>query len=439
MACFYAFTYSIGRAQSIDLQGWHRFNDPTLDSLISQGVRENADVKIAISRIEEARRRVRIAESFLQPSVRSGISATTQSLAPNRPFQLATVSDAQRQRFQLNTFQVLPVDASYELDLFKRIRNTIAVNSYQAQAIEADFRAVRLIVASEIARLYWQIRSNDAEQIIFRRNINSRDTTVSIIESRYKAGLVNRLDVLRAQTDLANLRTQIQALERVRAELVNGLAQLLALEPATFLLEKSDLPTAWPVVPFTAISADLLRRRPDLQSAERQNQAAGANVSVARAARMPRLALNGSLGTISGQIGPLLLPGSFTYLLGANALIPLFEGGRNRQNVALANQQLTTSQATYQQRFQVAQREAEVALDNLVNLRLQLDAQAQALTLARETERYNRELYVRGLTTYLEVLDAQRTILASEQTFVQLRGQEALQTVALLRALGGDF
>lgn len=442
---FYAFAVicmiiiSVGSfAQPPDLSGWQRFGDSTLDSLITVGLRGNADLTIAVNRLQEARLRTQIAETFLKPSVQLAPSLTTQSLAPNRPFQLATVSDAQRQRFQYNVFSV-PFNASYELDLFSRIRQTIRINELQTQATEADYRSVRLLVAAEIARIYALARANDAEQTVFRRNILARDSTVRIIRERARVGLISQIDVQRAETDIASLRVQVRTLERSRTELVNGLAQLLGLEPGSFALASGQLQTVLPQVPFTTVPPDLVRRRPELQAADRLTQAADANVNVARALRKPRVALAGSAGFLSGQIGPIFFPNSVTYLLGVNASVPIFEGGRNQKNVSLADQQVQTAQATYQQRFQVAQREAEVALDNYTLLRQQVGEQAQVLELARRTQYYNRELYVRGLTTYLEVLDAQRTVLATEQTLVQLQGQVVVQAVALLRALGGDL
>lgn len=425
-------------AQTPDLSGWQRFGDPTLDSLIGIGLRENADLKVAVNRLEEARLRTQIAQSYLKPSVQFAPSATSQSLAPNRPFQLATVSDAQRQRFQYNVFSV-PVNASYELDLFSRIRQTIRVTDLQAQASEADVQSVRLLVAAEIARIYALVRANDGEQSVFRRNILARDSTVRIIRERVRVGLVSQIDLQRAETDMASLRVQIRTLERSRTELVNGLAQLLGAEPAIFTLPVGGLPTALPQVSFATVPPELVRRRPDLLSAERLQQSAEANVNVAMAARKPRVALAGSVGFLSSQIGPLFSPGGATYLVGASASLPIYEGGRNLKNVALADQQVQTANATYQQRLQVAQREAEVALDNYTQLRQQVSEQEAVVTLARRTQFYNRELYVRGLTTYLEVLDAQRTVLATEQTLVQLQGQVMVQAIALLRALGGDL
>ena len=157
------------------------------------------------------------------------------------------------------------------------------------------------------------------------------------------------------------------------------------------------------------------------------------------AATRPRINLALAGGVLSGRYGSWFAPGSATYLTGINASIPLYEGHRNRELVALSRQQIQTGQQIYQQQLQLAQREAETALDNLALLREQIALQNQTIVLARRTEQYNRELYVRGLATYLEVLDAQRTILANEQQLVQLRSQEAQYAVLLLRAVGGDW
>lgn len=418
--------------------GFARFNDPVLESLIQGGLNNSPNLKAALSRLEEARIRVRIAQSFLQPSVRSSALINTQSLSEHRPVAIPLATD-RLPRFQLNTFQLLPIDASYELDLFKRIRTGVTVAHLQAQATDADYRAFRLTLAADIARTYYLIRGNDAEQAVFRRNIITRDSTVAIARERYRVGLSDILDAQRAETDVAQLRVQLVSLQRARTELVNGLAQLVAQEPATFAIDGGNLPASLPPFPSTSFTPDQLSRRPDLQQFERQIQLAEAQVVVQQAATRPRVTVVGSGGLLSGQLKYWPAPSSATYLLGVNASVPLYEGRRNRELVSLSRQQTQTSQQTYQQALQIAQREAETALDNLTMLRQQLTAQEQVLTLARTTERYNRERYVRGLTTYLEVLDAQRTILAAEQQLVQLRAQEVQFVVALLRAIGGDF
>ena len=418
--------------------GYARFSDSVLEGLIQSGLTNSPNLRTALSRLEEARIRVRIAQSFLLPSVRSSALVTTQSLSEHRPIAIPIASD-RLPRFQLNTFQLLPIDASYELDLFKRIRSGVVVADLQAQASDADYRAFRLTLATEIARTYFLIRGNDAEQVVFRRNIMARDSTVGIARERYRVGLADILDTQRAETDVAQLRVQLVSLLRARTELVNGLAQLVAQEPALFSLDAGSLPTTIPIFPFASVTPDLLHRRPDLQQFERQIQIAQAQAVLQQATTRPRVTVVGSGGLLSGQLNYWPVPASSTYLLGVNASVPLYEGRRNRELVNLSRQQTQTGQQTYQQALQIAQREAETAIDNLVLLRQQLTAQEQVLTLARTTERYNRERYVRGLTTYLEVLDTQRTILSAEQLLVQLKSQEVQYVVALLRAVGGDF
>ncbi|MBD2703621.1 efflux transporter outer membrane subunit [Spirosoma sp. BT702] len=423
---------------TLSLSGFRRFGDPLLESLIQLGLENSPNIKAALSRLEEARIRVRVAQSFLSPSLRSSALITTQSLSEHRPLTIPNAPD-ELPRFQLNTFQFLPIDASYEVDLFKRIRSNIVVADLQAQATQADYQAFRLTLAADIARTYLLIRGNDSEQAVFRRNIQSRDTTLSILRERFRVGLINQIDVQRAETDYAGLQVTLKGLERARTELVNSLAQLCAQDFVQFSIPNGALPTQMPVYSYTSVPAEQLQQRPDLLQFSRQNQIATAQITLQQASTQPRINLVGSGGILSGRIGNWFTPASATYLLGINASVPLYEGHRARQNIALSKQLAQTSQQTYQQAMQLAQREAETALDNLTLLRQQIDLQGQTLTLARRTEQYNRELYVRGLATYLEVLDAQRTILTAEQQLVQLRSQEAQFSVALLRAVGGEY
>jgi multidrug efflux system outer membrane protein len=214
---------------------------------------------------------------------------------------------------------------------------------------------------------------------------------------------------------------------------------LCAQNPADFTVPSGQLPANVPSYPYATVAVDQLQRRPDLLQYNRQNQVAAAQVTLQQASTQPRVTLVGSGGILSGRIGPWFTPSSATYLLGVNASVPIYEGHRAKQNIALSRQLAQTNQQTYDQALQLAQRDAETALDNLTLLREQIDLQLQTLALARRTEQYNRELYMRGLATYLEVLDAQRTILTAEQQTAQLRSQEAQYAVALLRAVGGDF
>jgi len=425
-------------APVVSLEGFRRFNDPLLDAYIQQGLTNSPNLKAALSRLEEARIRVQVAQSFLQPSLRSSALITTQSLSEHRPLSIPNAPDL-LPRFQLNTFQVLPIDASYELDLFKRIRNSVVVADLQAQATDADYQTFRLSLASDIARLYWLVRGNDAEQAALRRNVQLRDTTLAILRERFRVGLISQIDVQRAETDYAGLQVSLRGLARARTELVNGLAQLCADESGQFAVPVGALPASLPAYPYAQIEVAQLQRRPDLVLVVRQGQVADAQVVQQQSGIYPRINLVGQAGLLSGRIGSWFVPGSATYLVGINASVPLYEGHRARQSIALSKQVAQTIGQTYRQALQLVRRDAETALDNLTLLREQIDLQQQTLALARRTEQYNRELYIKGLSTYLDVLDAQRTVLTNEQQLVQLRSQEAQYVVALLRALGGDF
>ena len=424
---------------AVTTSGFQRFSDPMLESLIQLGLDNSPNMRVALSRLEEARIRVKVAQSFLSPSIRSSALITTQSLSQHRPLAITTAVPDELPRFQLNTLQLLPIDASYELDLFKRIRSGIAVADLQAQASVADYQSFRLSLASDIARTYFLIRGNDAEQAVFKRNIQSRDTTLGILRERFRVGLINQIDVQRAETDYAGLQVTLKGLERARKELVNGLAQLCAQDLSQFSVPVGLLPAAIPSYPYASVTPEQVQRRPDVIQYVRQNQIATAQITLQQNTTRPRVTLVGSGGVLSGRLGPWFTPSSATYILGVNASVPLYEGHRARQNIALSKQQAQTNQYVYQQAIQLAQRDAETALDNLGLLREQIGLQDQTLALARRTEQYNRELYIRGLATYLEVLDAQRTILTTEQQLVQLKSQETQYAVALLRAVGGDW
>jgi outer membrane protein, multidrug efflux system len=176
-----------------------------------------------------------------------------------------------------------------------------------------------------------------------------------------------------------------------------------------------------------------------LLQANKAVEAANAQVRVAELARKPRISAFGTVGPVTGQLENLVLPKSGNYLVGATASIPVFEGRRNIKNVELAEQQRTTQQSQLEVRQLAAKREAEVAFDQLQQLNQQLLLQRQALMSARQTEAMARELYIKGLTVYLDVLDTQRSILEAERQITLLEGAQFIQTVALLRALGGEF
>ncbi|MDJ1504903.1 efflux transporter outer membrane subunit [Xanthocytophaga agilis] len=417
-------------------QWWQLFQDPLLDSLIQVGIANNLEIKSVMNRLEESRTRIKLAESYRVPSVRFDPYASTQNLAPNRPLALQ-VQDQQVKRFIMNTFQ-LPIDVSYEVDIWQRYRKQIQVNQILSQATEAERQAVQLTVTTEIARSYLLLQTTDTEKRVLEQGLRLRDSTLQVVKARYKAGLTTEMDVQRAQTEVATIQIQLQSIQRTRSELELSLAVLTGAEPTQLNVPEKTLAETLPVVP-AASASELPLHRPDLIQSAYMTTIAEEQVRINKAALRPRLNLIGSAGLTSRKVDMLLSSNSATYMVGGSIVIPIYEGNRNRNNVVLAQQQVQTATSTYQQRVLTAKKEVETALVNLQILTQQNVSQQQALESALKTRSYSRELYVKGLTTFLDVVDSERTALDLQRQAVNLHGQQALYTVALIKALGGSW
>jgi len=416
---------------------WNIFNDPLLDSLEQVGLQHNLDLQVMVARVDEARARIQVAKSYLYPSVRLTPYVASQSLSPNRPVTLSLEDGQVLDRFSLQTYQV-PLDVSYEVDLWQRIRNQVKTSRQVKEATEAELQAAALTVSSEIARHYFLLRSIDSEQNVVLRGIGLRDSTLKIAEARYTAGLVNLMDVQRAETEVASARVQLEDLSRSRREIELSLTVLLGVQPGEVRIAAGSLPDALPAVPAVSAS-DMVLKRPDLVQSERLVAAANTQVRTNKSALLPRLSLLGSAGLLSRDISPILSTNSGTYLVGASVSVPVFEGFRNKSNIVVAQTQVQSAASTYQQRLLIAEQEVETAASNLEILSRQALVQQQALQSAQKTRRYARELYVKGLTSFLEAIDAERTALELERQAVNLKGQQAIYTVALIKALGGNW
>jgi len=416
---------------------WAVFNDTLLDSLEQAGLQHNLDLQVMMARVEEARARVDVAKSYLYPSVRLSPYVARQSLSPNRPVTVTMQEGQVLDRFSLQTYQV-PLDVSYEVDLWQRIRHQVKTSRQVKEATEAELQAAALSVSSEIARQYFLLRSIDTELSVLLRGIGLRDSTLQIAAARYQAGLVNLMDVQRAETEVASARVQLEGLSRSRREIELSLAVLLGAQPGDIRIPAGQLPAVLPAVP--AVSApDMVLRRPDLVQSERLMAAAATQVKSNKAALLPRVNLLGSAGLLSRNISPILSTSSGTYLVGASVSLPVFEGFRNKSNIVIAQTQVDAASSAYQQRLLTAVQEVETAAANLEMLSRQVLVQQQALQSARKTRLYARELYVKGLTSFLEAIDAERTALELERQAVNLKGQQAIYTIALIKALGGSW
>jgi multidrug efflux system outer membrane protein len=297
----------------------------------------------------------------------------------------------------------------------------------------------------DVAVNYFRLRGLDAEIATVARNIALRNEQVSLVRGRFEAGAGNELDVARALTELANAEAEAAALARQRAQAENALAVLTGANPSEFRLAAQGDPqqgALWnpepPRVPV-GLPSELLERRPDVAQAERQIAAANARVGIAKAAAFPVLRLTGSGGFVSGDFDSLFNWDSRVWAIGPSLSIPIFAGGRNRANRARAKAAYEEAVDIYRQRLLSAFGDVENSLSALNYLAREKEARDRALANARKAADLADTRYKAGFVSYLEVVDANRAVLLSERSNVQLATQRLNNTVLLIKSLGGGW
>lgn len=414
---------------------WALFNDPVLAGLEQQATTQNFSLQAALARVEEARANVRVAASYRSPLVTVDPQVYRTRLSALRPLPFPVASSTGMVQ---NQFYV-PVNASYEVDVFGRIRASVRAAETDAQVAEATRRAVQLSLTADAATYYFGLRGLDAQLTVLDTARQDRRHSLALTRERYRAGVDNEIAVHRAETELANVEAQLFETRRQRLGLEAALATVVGQPASAFALAPRPDYLVAPAVPPT-LPAALLARRPDLQQAERRLAAASARADVAHLARLPSLRLAGLLGPQSAQLGELArVSDSYTYYVGGGVSIPVFNGGRNRANEQVARTEATALTADYRQTALVAFREVETAQADVRQYQAQLGARQRALRAARLASTLTRERYRAGLTNYFEVVDADRQTLAAATLLTQTQANLLTATVALVRALGGGW
>jgi outer membrane protein, multidrug efflux system len=409
---------------------WKLFADPALDDLIARALVNNQDLRAAVARVEQARAAAGIARSNYWPQL-----AADGSLLRERT---STTTENTQPETNTTTYRA-PLVASWELDLFGRVRHLTASARAEAEATAANFESIRLALASDVAATYFTLRALDHELALVRDSVGLRRRTRELAQSRFANGTAAELDVARADTELATTEAELAALSNRRATLQNALAVLLGAPAPSFdFATRSAQPPTPPIVPV-GLPAALLERRPDIAAAERALAAANSRIGVAKAAFFPAISLTGSAGYASGEIDGLFKTDSRIWSIGPSLYLPIFQGGRNRANLARSRAVYDESVAVFRQRVLFAFREVQDALTAARFLGEQSAAQERALTAARRATALAQTRYDAGLVSYLEVIDAQRTSLATERASAQLAGLRLNTSVALIKALGGGW
>jgi multidrug efflux system outer membrane protein len=339
----------------------------------------------------------------------------------------------------LTTTYRAPLGASWEIDLFGRVRRSSESAAAEADASAANFEAVRLALTAEVAANYFALRALDRELALLRDTVALRRRASELIGARYRSGAAAEIDTVRAETELATAEAETAAVAQRRATVQNALAVLIGAAAPDFTFAAATEPLREPPVVPPGLPAELLERRPDVAAAERSLAAANARIGLARAAFFPAISLTGGAGFASGDIDLLANADSRIWSLGPSIYLPIFQGGRNRANLARSRAAYDEAVAAFRQRVLVAFREVQDALTATALLATQSSAQDRALAAARRATELAQIRYDAGFVSYLDVIDAQRTALAMERASVQLTAERFVTSVSLIRALGGGW
>ena len=413
---------------------WEMFGDHVLNHLEEQASSGNLDLRAALQRVEQARATARIRRGELFPEGALNSSYRRERYSPNQEPSFGAIT--------ADTIRV-PLDLSYEIDLFGRVRRGFEAARAEAEASRAAFHNLMLTLQADVAINYFRLRALDSEIEAVARTVGLRQEQLGMVRGRTEAGAGNELDLARAETELANAQAESSGLARQRAEIENALAILTGNHPSQFQISPDPTKsTAWgpepPVVPV-GLPSDLLERRPDVAEAERQIAAANARVGIAKVAAFPVLRLTGSGGYVSGDFQNLFDWDSRVWSIGPSVSIPLFAGGRNRANKARARAAYEEAVLRYRQRVLIAFADVENSLAALHFLAEQKAAQDRALQNARRAAELAQARYAAGIVGYLDVVDANRAVLQTERASVQLAGQRFASAVQLIKALGGGW
>jgi outer membrane protein, multidrug efflux system len=417
---------------------WQVFHDPALDGYEQQLLKANQSLLVARDRLAQSRALARVATAALFPQATANPGVLREGAGSNRPLNGATIVP---HAYTQNVFSV-PFAASYEADLFGGVRHNVEAANATLQSTAADLENVQLVLTAELAADYFSLRESDTELQVVEELAGYERKGLDLVNRRHDGGIASGLEVAQQAAVLDSTLTQLALVRETRAQFEHAMAALLGLPAPEFSVSTSPLraePFATPFNPPLGVPSELLQRRPDIASAERQVAYANAQVGIAKSAFYPVINLAAAGGWQSRDIAKLADAHSLFWSLGANALEPIFQGGRNRANLAAARASYDGAVASYRQSVLSAFQEVEDGISNLQTLSQASTTQAAAVEDARRQLEISNNRYIGGLTTYLDVITAQNTLLGSERLAAQILGQQMVSAVSLVKALGGGW
>jgi NodT family efflux transporter outer membrane factor (OMF) lipoprotein len=416
-------------------QWWMLFNDPVLADLEGRAQIDNLDLQISLARIEQSRAQLGIVSSQLSPTFAGGASYAHEALSEHGKFAALGAPT------QPNDFWQFGFDATWEIDLWGRARRAREGAKAALEGATYDREAARVALAAEVARTYLQLRGTQAQLDVAHQNLAVAERLLAVAESREHNGVATRFETLSASAQLASSKASIPELIQHRNLLMNALASLIAAEPRTLdaqLRESMPLPLPPSRVP-TGIPSELARRRPDILSAEAQLHAATAAIGVAKADFYPRVGLKGRAGVEAFEADDLGTWDSRQFSVGPTVYLPIFQGGRLQQRLALNEAKQKAAALLYRQTVLRAWHEIDNALDAWAAQRSQYAQLSISYEHSKQAFHTAQRGYQEGAADYLSVLTAQRELLSSQTRLNVSATNATLTLVNLFKALGGGW
>ncbi|BCS52029.1 efflux transporter outer membrane subunit [Geobacter sp. SVR] len=407
---------------------WELFNDPVLNGLEEQVAGANLDIAVAEAQFRQARALVQSARSGLFPTLSVGASV-------NYGQRQGTVGGIQPSP---TTEYLLPADLSWEADIWGRIRRGVEASRANAQASGADLAAIRLSAQAELALDYWQVRTLDAQKQFLEETVSNYQKTLELTRNRYAAGIVAKLDVLQAETQLKSTQAQLIDLGVQRAQLEHAIALLIGKPAARFSLAFAPLGGLPPQIPI-GLPSELLERRPDVAGAERRMAAANAQIGVVKAAWFPTVKLSATAGLEATSLARWLAWPSRFWSVGPAISQTIYDGGLRGAQNEQARAAYDATVASYRQTVLTGFKEVEDNLSAARILEEEHRTQDEAVDAASKTVAVTLNQYKAGVVAYLNVISAQTAELTNRTTAIQIQGRRMAAAVSLIKALGGGW
>lgn len=413
---------------------WTVFGDSTLNRLENQAAADNPTLRAAMLRVEQARVVARGSSAGLLPN--AAITPSAERRQDSGNLRRSSVDQVDFGGLR-NTFR-LPLDASYEIDFWGRVRRGIEAANAGAEAAAALGETARLTLQGDLAQNYFALRGVQSEIDLLRETVTLRKSALKVERDRFTEGAASELDPARGESELADAESDLVALERRREELVNAIAVLVGRPASSFDLKVAPLTGEPPVVP-AGIPADLLQRRPDIAEAERKMAAANARIGVAKAAFFPSIRLTGRAAFESSHTSDLFTKGSQAWAIGPSVNIPIFEQLVNKTVYTTRKLEYEEAIANWQSTALRAFQEVETSLSGLRLLAVQAEALQRSVSASQRAATLANNRYLAGASSHLDAVDAERTRVQALQLSRQIITQRYLVTVQLIKALGGGW